>query len=170
MAEHIQENEEPKPNSDDMFKDAEVRAERDRTMNKMKWGPILNGVSRALGIIGGPVFGFGLMAMLGFTNIAPSMMGPALTATIVGGVMSVASIAIDYLASRVYQSCGFDHSEVAAKSNAKHLVKELESHNMVIACKDKVGEKGFDTAERKDGKSWVAVTQVSSGQQGITLG
>jgi hypothetical protein len=130
--------------------DAEVLADRRKTMSKLKWGPILSGLSQMLGALGGPLFGTSLLVVVGVVPAAPAIVAAATTAAIIGGIMTIAAISINYLTARVYQDCGFDQTQVSAKMSAKSFVKELKENHIIVS----VNQEKPAPAQRRDGKTW----------------
>lgn len=136
----------------DICDDEQVKAARAQTMEKMKWGPMIGSVSRAAAMIGGPLFGTGLMGILVLSKADPTLFMPLAIAATIGAALSLGAIALDYVGTRWSQSAGLDQTEVGAKSTARHLVQELKSNNM---CFLKTQE--CEAPARADGKSWAGI-------------
>jgi hypothetical protein len=99
------------------------------------------------------------MAVFGFAKTDVSM-PILLAATAAGAIMSVGSLAINYMASRSYQGCGFDQTEVSAKSYAKSFVQELKANEILLKVEDR-SHAAPEAPARADGKSWAVAMQTA---------
>lgn len=136
--------------------DAETRVEREKTLKKMKWGPIFNTAARICGMLGGPLWSSGLLAFAVSLGTATAGLSTAAIAMVaVGGTFSITSIAIDYVAHRSSQDCSFDQMEVGAHCSAKYLVQELKKNDLCLSTTPLHEENA-----RKDGKSWQHVVKT----------
>lgn len=122
----------------------------DKTLDRMKWGPIFNSASRLMLVIGGPLLTAGLMALVGVGAVAFTT---AIALTAVGAAVTVAGIGVDYIGTRHSQSGYMDQAEFGAQSTARHLVQELKASNMCMT---------FEQNARGDGRSWVQATGRTS--------
>lgn len=139
---------------------------RRKTMTKLRWGPLLTSVSRALTLIGGPLFGTSLLVTLGVVPVAGAVsLAAVTTATIVGGAMMLTAIAIDYASSRFYQDAGFDTTDIGAQSYAKSFIRELKQSGIVINTGRTDEYASTEAPQRNDGKTWVQINEEKQPQE-----
>lgn len=139
----------------------ELHEAKQKTFEKMKSAPRLSMISRVCGMLGGPLWGTGMLAIV--MSVAGAASGGtiplmyAVGMTVLGGALSLASIAIDYTSTRKMQSHGFDQMELSCKTNAHHLVKELKTNGVMFGVTSPAASMEFDNAPRTDGRKWVEV-------------
>jgi hypothetical protein len=148
---------EERTSSDELCEDESVRKARQLTFNRMKVGPMLNSISKFIGMFGGSMFGAGLIGLIGFGG-GSGLATTALAITVVGGVLQTLGIVMDYVATRVWQSTGIDQTEIGALSTAKHLVAELKANSLCLTQER-------HSSCRKDGKSWAEAVSSSPEEQ-----
>lgn len=146
---HTTENNAP---ATDICKDKELRAIRQKTFAKLKWSPVLNSASRLMGMFGGPLFGTGLLALIGFGGTSVIATTAIIMAS-VGAALSIMSIAADYISTRIAQDGYLDQTDVGARSNARYLVQELKANNMCLVQE-------HEQNCRTDGKKWAHTVQT----------
>ena len=130
----------------------QAELDRQKVMAKMQRGPMLNAISRSLLIVAAPILSVGLFGL-----ISGSIVAATAWPLILGSIfVSLTGVAIDYYSSRNNQDAGFDQMDVGAKTKAKCMVKEMESHGLVMVPKSMVTMP--ENEPRKDGKTWVAAT------------
>lgn len=140
-------------NQDDLFEDKQLRKARDKTLEHMKWGPMITGVSRFLMAIGAPILTAGVLALIGVGGATAG--AAALPIAIAGACVTALGIATEYMGTRMWQSASLDQTEVSAQCNARHLVQELKSSHVSMT---------FEQNKRNDGRSWVQATGRGNGE------
>lgn len=139
-------------NEDDLYQDRSLRKARDKTLDHMKWGPLVGAVSKFLMAIGGPIVGAGMYGLLGAASPALAAVAPVILG--IGLVTTALGIAVDYAGTRMWQSASLDQTEVSAQCNARHLVQELKASHVCMT---------FEQNQRADGRSWVQATGRDAG-------
>lgn len=139
--------------TDDLIEDEQMRSTKKRVMQSLRWNSVLGSISQVSTFIAGVLMAAGMAIVLPAfaSNIGLGLSGamaaiPAVGIAVLGGAAAVTAVAVgsNYIASRIWQSKQFDNYEIAAQSTARHLVKEIEDHNMCFT----------QQPARGDGKSW----------------
>lgn len=156
------------PDNEQIVKDPEILAVKDKMMRKLRKNSLLTSVSTIGALIGGPLFAAGIMGVATalFSAGAATATGlavigglPVLAMLGVGALFVGISVGAAYKASRIWQSKQFDNFEVGAQSTAHHLVQELKANNMCLVEEHKTA--------RADGKSWEQYMKERSAAQAL---
>jgi len=149
-------------NPDNIIEDRKSLAIKDKVMARLKPNTWLNSVSKVATFIGGPLMAAGLTAaaagifhggIAGLTwgsvgtALTSAALAPALGMIAAGAIFVALAVGTDYIASRIWQGCNFDNLEANADSTARHLVKELKTHNMCMVEHNAPGIQKKDWAQ-----------------------
>lgn len=132
------------PAASNLYKDQEILAIRQQTYSKLKWGPVLSSASQFMGMFGGPLLSAGLLALVGFGVLT----GTAIAITLIGAVLSMGSIAANYIGNRISQDAYLDQTDVGARSNARYIVQEFKANDLCVTTHEHAHNM------RADGKKW----------------
>lgn len=152
-------------NPDNIIEDSKSLAIKDKVMSRLKTNTWLNSVSKGAMYLGGVLTtaaigaGLGSMFHAGATLLA-AFAGPVGIALAIGAAIVAVGIATDYAASRIWQGANFDNLEANADSTARHLVKELKTHNMCLT-----NEQDSPCAQKQD---WAATIEAQRQQAATT--
>lgn len=78
----------------------------------------------------------------------------------VGAAIAAVAVTVNYFAQVKGQSSYFDNAEFTSKENARHIVKEMEAHNLCITTKPENPDQC-----RTDGKTWVQYDAARKAEQ-----
>ena len=142
--------------SEEFIKDPQTLAIKHSLMNKMKKSEMYNSISDTAKSIAGPILGVGMglaiPAIIAGTLFTSTMGLGALAVVGVGLAATGISVITGYLSSHIYHGSSFDQSEFNAKDTARHLVKKLREHHIIMSGDD-------ESPSRADGKRWQDVVR-----------
>lgn len=106
---------------------------KNKTLKQMKFAAVCDSVSRMTAVMGMPLLSAGLIGICLYcvgTAGMPLWLAAGMTGA--GVVLQTVSTVADYVSTQVKQVTNFDQLAIAAQSNAKHLVKELEAGGLAL--------------------------------------
>lgn len=121
-------------NPDHIIEDEKSLAIKDKVLARQKNSSLLNAISQVT-MFAGTMFttigaGMGVHAIT--AGIALLSTPALLPIVAIGAAFLLTGVITNYAQSRIWQSCTFDNLEANADSTARHLVKELQAHNMCM--------------------------------------